>query len=132
MLPQTALALLLFPAIALAQTDCAIGDAASQAGETPSVIVFENISDFAYSVYWVDYDGQPVPYGEVWPTGGMSIETYRSHPWLIEVAGPKGVICIGPVSADSAERCRITLAFSGDIAVSTFSASCTSLAGAGG
>lgn len=52
--------------------------------DTPARISFINYSDDPIEVYWLDENGQQQLFGEIKKDRQASVETFLTHPWLIE------------------------------------------------
>ena len=63
--------------------DCPeIGSVASYASDTASNIQFYNASDVAITLYWLDFDGNPVEYAALLPGEDYVVDTWAEHFWL--------------------------------------------------
>jgi hypothetical protein len=43
---------------------------------------FANSTQGTVSLFWLDYEGQPRPYGEIRPNEELAESTYAGHPWI--------------------------------------------------
>lgn len=59
---------------------------------TPTTVRFINDTSTTKKLYWLNYDGQQVLYGEVLPGQAHPQETFLSHPWLVTELGGA---CVG-------------------------------------
>ena len=62
---------------------------------TSTNVTFINTRPKKVTLYWIDYDGKRVSYGEIDPAGGtQEQQTYVTHPWVVvdsETEVPIGV-----------------------------------------
>jgi hypothetical protein len=59
------------------------GRLASRHGTEPMKITFrDNLGELIH-IYWLNYDGARVPYGELRDGEAKSIDTYAQHAWVI-------------------------------------------------
>jgi serine/threonine protein kinase len=63
----------------------------SLAGDQSTSISFTNDGAEAVRLYWLDYNGDRVPYGTVAPGTTVLRQTYVTHPWVV---------------ADTSDKCR--------------------------
>ncbi len=70
----------------------------SQNSERPTSLIARNLRGSKCQVYWVDFSGKPVPYGEIEPFCAWSGATYTTHPWLFtdENRRPVAAVVAGP------------------------------------
>ncbi|NKC31300.1 VHL beta domain-containing protein [Falsiroseomonas selenitidurans] len=66
---------------------------------------FSNANDFQISLYWVDFQGNSVHYGNIRPRGSMTLQSYLGHVWV--ALDPRGR-CLGHAAVPRGEP---TLAF---------------------
>lgn len=66
----------------LAQTNIAqASDIRSTAWNQPVTVTFENTSNEAVTLHWIDYYGNPVSYGQIGAGQTKLMYTYATHPW---------------------------------------------------
>jgi von Hippel-Lindau disease tumor supressor len=49
-----------------------------------SFVVFENKTSRIVHIFWLNYEGRPVPYSILQPNTTYLVNTYISHPWIIK------------------------------------------------
>jgi hypothetical protein len=76
----------------LAPHDCSEGGLKSLGGDLRTYIRFDNYLSEPVLLYWLDYDGARVPYGELGPGRSRVQETFATHPWVVTRADG---ICLG-------------------------------------
>ncbi|KAL7637040.1 UNVERIFIED_CONTAM: hypothetical protein RMT77_012798 [Armadillidium vulgare] len=47
-----------------------------------SFVNFKNCTNSSADIIWLNYEGIPVPYGTLPPSGNLKLRTYESHPWV--------------------------------------------------
>lgn len=47
-----------------------------------SFVRFINTTPHAITLYWVDYQGQAISYGDLSPGDYREINTFHTHPWI--------------------------------------------------
>lgn len=61
----------------------------SERAEVETVVTFVNKTPFELTLWWVNYDGQPVSFGPLDALGARKVKTYVTHPWRVGTAnGP--------------------------------------------
>lgn len=84
----------------------------SPRSKTRSNIVFYNETHYAMRVHWADFEGfLNVKSGWVQPGENVSFRTYQGHAWYVEVNTEDGSRCSGPISANSAETCQMSILY---------------------
>ena len=67
---------------------CGMGDVGrerrSVESKEPTYVRFVNKSGKKAELIWLDYEGKKVPYIRLEPEEGVDINTYVTHPWLVE------------------------------------------------
>ncbi|PSC67409.1 von Hippel-Lindau disease tumor suppressor isoform X1 isoform A [Micractinium conductrix] len=81
-------------------------------GGPPATHTVRNLRTFPARLFWLDYEGRAVPYGEVLPEASLNQETYANHAWRIcdERSGLALLEYVGPSAA-------VTLAEDGSVRV---------------
>jgi len=55
-------------------------------GNVASTIVFNSRLNQPATVYWLDSNGQPVPYGKLLPNQSLKFNTFFAHHWVVQDA----------------------------------------------
>jgi dipeptidyl aminopeptidase/acylaminoacyl peptidase len=63
------------------------GDVVSEGGSEPAGLNVVNKTAAVVQVFWVDFSGKAVPYGNVQPGKELRLETYAGHAWRVEGEG---------------------------------------------
>ena len=66
----------------------------SQAGEITTYIRFDNYLSEPLALYWINYEGQRVFYGELQPGRPQLQETFATHPWMVAKTEANGGACV--------------------------------------
>jgi hypothetical protein len=66
----------------------------SLGGDILTYIRFDNYRRDPVAIYWIDYDGARVFYGELKPGRSQLQQTYATHPWLIAKTAAAGGACL--------------------------------------
>lgn len=62
-------------------------DKSTSNNPSPARFVLTNKTDAALKLYWIDFDGKEVPYGEVAPRTTLAqYQTYSTHVWEVKDA----------------------------------------------
>jgi|GEM_PF-774706 hypothetical protein len=71
-----------------AEGACSYGNMHSFGSDVEREFTIENrASNRTMLLYWIDFDGKPVLYGEIGPRQKITQGTYFGHLWTIESAG---------------------------------------------
>jgi hypothetical protein len=63
--------------------DCPIyGKVKSKKSTTPVAVTFDNMSGETRGVFWVDFNGEWVKYGDLKPGQRRTFNTFVAHPWI--------------------------------------------------
>lgn len=54
----------------------------SPGSNTPTTVRFINNLSYPVELYWIDFNGNWVPYGTVHPNGELTQQTYVGHAWV--------------------------------------------------
>ena len=55
----------------------------SQHSEVATEIEFVNLSPLTVGLFWLDYQGKEVPYGQIPSRESRTIDTFMTHPWIV-------------------------------------------------
>lgn len=84
--------------LAADQVRCNISQAKSTPGGTATTIQFVNQSSGIVDLHWLDYDGDPIFYGFIFPGTTLVQSTYTMQPWIVMDEADR---CIGFTIAES-------------------------------
>jgi CSLREA domain-containing protein len=81
--------------------NCVITQDHSISGDTPSSITFDNQSGVTVGIYWLDYDGNRVPYNTLPSGASYDQPTWLTHPWVaVDDVGN----CLGYTISDQLDK----------------------------
>jgi hypothetical protein len=86
------------------------GTYASQPSKESTDITFDNRSDKAVKVYWLNFKGERVLYQSLAPSGRIAQPTFVGHNWLIATLGEQCVGIFETASASIVDDGSVTLA----------------------
>jgi SEFIR domain/VHL beta domain len=66
----------------------------SLAGEIKTYIRFDNYLSKPLALYWINYEGERVFYGELQPGRPQLQETFATHPWVVAKTEANGGACV--------------------------------------
>jgi hypothetical protein len=92
------------------------GDAAEPSPGTDAAtgIQFRNTTPFPAHVYWSDFGATLQSYGPLDAGAETGFATYQGHVWYVEVQGPAGFTCLGPIMSPGPDTCMMNIINDGD------------------
>jgi hypothetical protein len=90
----------------------------SPASDEATGIAFSNDTPYAYTVFWIDFEGFLQDYGLVQPGETASFDTFIGHQWMVELyASEERTECFGPIVPRDPETCQARILWNDGIGI---------------